>query len=78
MTGGPFMEGRITIAHKKPARHRHGQREAAGVVSLLIAALALGLSLIARKLASRISVMPRDGKPQTKQEGRSTAPASAT
>lgn len=38
----------------------HGQREAAGVVSILIAALALGLSLVARKLASRISAMPRD------------------
>ena len=36
----------------------HGQREAAGVVSLLIAAVALGLSLLARKLANRISVMP--------------------
>lgn len=38
----------------------HGQREAASVVSILIAALAIGLSLMARKIASRISVMPRD------------------
>ena len=35
-----------------------GQREAASVVSIIIAALAIGLSLIARRLASRLSVMP--------------------
>lgn len=54
----------------------HGQREAAGVVSLLIAALALGLSLLARKLANRISVMPRDQKQPSKQGNRAAAPAS--
>ena len=37
-----------------------GQREAASVVSILIAALTIGLSLLARKLATKISVMPRD------------------
>ena len=35
-----------------------GQREAASVVSIIIAALAIGLSLIARRLAARLSVMP--------------------
>jgi iron(III) transport system permease protein len=38
----------------------HGQREAASVVSILIAVLALGLSLLARRIESKISVMPRD------------------
>jgi iron(III) transport system permease protein len=37
-----------------------GQREAASVVSILVAALAIGLSLVARRLASKLSVMPRD------------------
>jgi iron(III) transport system permease protein len=37
-----------------------GLREAASVVSIMIAALALGLSLIALKFGARTSAMPRD------------------
>jgi len=38
----------------------HGQREAASAVSVIIAALALGLSFLARRFESKVSVLPRD------------------
>jgi iron(III) transport system permease protein len=38
----------------------HGQREAASAVCIIIAALALGLSLLARRFESKVSVLPRD------------------